>query len=135
MAQIVSLDVLGENERQAKFDPNSAVEKSKRKQNIDEENLKDSEEVAMSYWSFFYVLLIVIICSFSSFAITLIPQHNAIEQGKYWYETIIDQALAHNIWVTTITVMRIRIFFKDVDCLRTSKSILKLYPPPGGEWL
>ena len=127
MVHTVSLEVSRDDETQHDSDQKPSVRKFESKKNTWTKDLTNSDASNLSYWGFFYALLITIISSFFSSGITLIPQHNTIEHPEYWYETIISQAMAHNVWVTSITVLRLRIFFKDVDCLRTPTAILKLY--------
>jgi hypothetical protein len=91
------------------------------------DDLMGPSEQGWNHWTIFYSLLIVMAVSFSSCGVTLVPQHNSIEEPEYWYETIITQCLTYNAYVIVITAMRLKIFFKDDARLGTPIPIITMY--------
>ena len=125
------------DENQRDVDPKWAIRRTETMKNVDlairkehNEGLGAStvpEENEWNYWTIFYSLLLVIACLFSSFGVTLVPQHNSFEQPEYWYESIISQSLSVNAYFVVMAAIRLKIFFKDDFCLEMSVPFMKMY--------
>ena len=75
-----------------------------------------------SYWKSFYGIIVLIACVCSSLIVTLIPQHNVIEEPKYWYELILISIFGYwSFFVINITLVCAKVLhyqeFKSFDTI------------------
>ena len=66
----------------------------------------------ISYWNFLYVFAILGYCIFFTSLLLVIPQHNAIEQSKFWYEVILIFMLGFPFHLVFSTLQVCIIVFK-----------------------
>ena len=64
-----------------------------------------------SYWNILKIFIVVILCIVMSSPFTIIPQHDAIKNPKYWYETHIAVYFSFGLTRTIYDMMECKILF------------------------
>ena len=81
---------------------------------------------SVSYWSFLYILVILVVCLLATSVVTLIPRHNTIFYPEYWYEPMVLFILTAGLRFSLATIAEFYIFTK-VEELLSVKTFLKVF--------
>ena len=80
-----------------------------------------------SYWNLAFATLIPPACILLSNGMVLIPQHNIFDQPEYWYEVSVPVTMSFLVAVMILTILRFKIFFKDIKCLTSPKTCIWIF--------
>ena len=80
-----------------------------------------------SYKNLAFAALIPPSCILLSNGMVLIPQHNIFDHPDYWYEVSVPVTMSFLVAVMILTILRFKIFFKDIKCLTSLKRCIAIF--------
>ena len=138
---VIVEDVLQTNQKQRKTSKHSNVEKCPKLSNLSiviesQDNQGDTDAITESYilWSILHLILILVWCVVFSSPILLIPQHNAIKNPEYWYESMLVGALSCFLSITLETIV-FSWGYLEIASMCSIRVFLKLYLPTIILWM
>ena len=139
---VIVEDVLQANKKQRKkISKHCNVDKCHEISNLsiiiesqDNQGDSDANTEGYSLWSIVYLIAILMWCLFFSSPILLIPQHNAIKNPEYWYESMLVGALSCFLSITLETVIFIWGYL-EIASMCSMRVFLKLYLPTITLWM
>ena len=138
---VIVEDVLQTNQRQRKTSEHSTEEKCLKLSNLSiviesQDNQDDTDIITESYilWSILHLIAILVCCVVFSSPILLIPQHNAIKNPEYWYESMLVGALSCFLSITLETIVFLWGYL-EIASMCSIRVFLKLYLPTITLWM